>query len=118
MQKIEGKTLKNAVDEEPGLLEKLAEQVSRLHSTDVIHGDITTSNAIVSDGEVYLIDFGLSDHSDRVEDKAVDIHLLKQVLKASHTEEFWEIFAEKYREEGEKEVVEKVSEIEDRARYK
>ena len=118
MQKIEGRTLKEVVDEEKELLEKHAEQVARLHSANIIHGDLTTSNAIVSGDEVYLIDFGLSDHSERIEDKAVDIHLLKQVLRASHTEELWKIFAEKYRNEGEEKVVDKVSEIEERARYK
>jgi Kae1-associated kinase Bud32 len=118
MQRIEGQVLKEAIEENSGLLEKLAEQVARLHSIDVIHGDLTTSNAMVSDGELYLIDFGLSDHSERVEDKAVDIHLLKQVLSASHTEELWKIFAEKYRKEGEEKVLDKVPEIEDRARYR
>jgi N6-L-threonylcarbamoyladenine synthase/protein kinase Bud32 len=118
MEKIEGRVLKEAVQEEPELLEKLAVQVARLHSVDVIHGDLTTSNAVVSGGELYLIDFGLSDHSERIEDKAVDIHLLKQVLRASHNEELWEIFAEKYREEGNGKVVDKVPEIEERARYR
>ena len=118
MEKIEGEILKESVDENPELVKKLANQVVRLHSADIIHGDLTTSNAMATAEEVYLIDFGLASHSDRVEDKAVDIHLLKQVFRASHTEKLWEIFAEKYREEGNGEVVEKVSEIEERARYK
>lgn len=117
MEKIEGKVLKHEIGEKPELAVKLAEQVARLHSIDVIHGDLTTSNAIAGE-ELYLIDFGLAYHSDRIEDRAVDIHLLKQVFRASHTEELWERFAEKYREEGEEEVVQKVPEIEERARYK
>lgn len=117
MEKIQGEILKEAIEENPVLVEKLAEQVARLHSIDVIHGDLTTSNAIAGE-KLYLIDFGLAYHSERTEDKSVDIHLLKQVFRASHTEDLWEKFAEKYREEGEEDVVEKVPEIEERARYK
>lgn len=118
MEKIEGKVLKQAIDERKELAGKLAEQVARLHSADIIHGDLTTSNAIFSDEKVYLIDFGLSFHSDRVEDKAVDIHLLKQVFNTSHAADLWQVFEEKYREKGNEEVVEKVPEIEERARYR
>lgn len=118
MQKIDGKPLKEILDEKPEVAEMLAKQVARLHSANIIHGDLTTSNAIAKDKEVYLIDFGLSFHSERIEDKAVDIHLLKQVLKASHAEDLWEIFADSYREKGRGKVVDKVSEIEDRARYR
>jgi Kae1-associated kinase Bud32 len=118
MQKIRGEVLKEALDETPELLEELAEQMVHLHQAEIIHGDLTTSNAITSEEEIYLIDFGLSFHSNRIEDKAVDIHLLKQVLKASHREKFWEVFADSYSEKGDEKVLEKVSEIEDRARYK
>lgn len=118
MEKIEGKPLKKILDDKPEVVEGLAEQVARLHSASIIHGDLTTSNAIVEEEEVYLIDFGLASHSERREDKAVDIHLLKQVFKASHTEDLWEIFEEKYRMEGDEKVADKVPEIEERARYK
>jgi tRNA A-37 threonylcarbamoyl transferase component Bud32 len=36
------------------------------------------------DGDIVFIDFGLSFHSDKVEDKAVDIHLFKQALNSKH----------------------------------
>jgi N6-L-threonylcarbamoyladenine synthase/protein kinase Bud32 len=119
MQKIEGKQLKQKADQKPELVEKLANQVARLHSANIIHGDLTTSNAILTpENKIYLIDFGLAFHSERTEDKAVDIHLLKQVFNASHTEKLWPKFKEKYRKEANEKVVEKVSEIEERARYK
>ncbi|MFB6100446.1 MAG: KEOPS complex kinase/ATPase Bud32 [Candidatus Nanohalobium sp.] len=117
MEKMDGEVLREAVEENPELVEELAEQVARLHSANIIHGDLTTSNAIAGN-RLYLIDFGLAYHSERIEDKAVDIHLLKQVLKASHNLDLWERFAERYRDEGNGEVVDKVSEIEDRARYR
>ena len=34
--------------------------------------------------KVYFIDFGLGFHSQRIEDKAVDLHLIKQALEAKH----------------------------------
>jgi Kae1-associated kinase Bud32 len=118
MEEVEGKPLKETLDEKPDVVKKLAEQVAKLHSANIIHGDLTTSNAIVEEEEVYMIDFGLASHSERIEDKAVDIHLLKQVFKASHTEDLWKIFEEKYREKGDEKVADKVPEIEDRARYR
>ncbi|PSH00149.1 MAG: Kae1-associated kinase Bud32 [Nanohaloarchaea archaeon SW_4_43_9] len=122
LEKIEGETLKNKVENKPELLEKLGENISLLHSIDIIHGDLTTSNAIVEDSEVFLIDFGLSFRSQRTEDRAVDIHLLKQVLESSHpeaAEKAWRNFVEGYREYEESEdVLEQLEEVEQRGRYK
>lgn len=120
MQKIEGKQLKEVIENQPELIEKLAEQVALLHSANIIHGDLTTSNAIYAGQEIYLIDFGLAQHSNRVEDKAVDLHLLKQILKTSHAsqENLWELFEQKYREKGDEQVINKLPSIEERARYK
>jgi len=120
MEKIEGKPLKNEIETQPKLIKKLAEQVAILHSEDIIHGDLTTSNAIYTGKEIYLIDFGLAQHSNRVEDKAVDLHLLKQILETSHAtqENLWQLFEEKYREKGDGQVINKLPSIEERARYK
>jgi len=120
MQKINGKQLKEIMEQQPETIEKLASQVARLHSADIIHGDLTTSNAIYTGEEVYLIDFGLAFHSNRVEDKAVDLHLLKQILRTSHAqkENLWTLFEQKYKEEADEKVLNKLPKIEERARYK
>lgn len=122
VEKIEGETLKEHVEETPELLRDLGENIAYLHSTDIIHGDLTTSNAMVEDKTVLLIDFGLSFRSQRIEDKAVDIHLLKQVLETSHPEiskEGWDYFIEGYREYEESDkVLEQLEEVEKRGRYK
>jgi len=34
--------------------------------------------------KVYFIDFGLGFHSNKIEDKAVDLHLIKEALEAKH----------------------------------
>jgi len=58
--------------------------VGKLHTIDIIHGDLTTSNVIDVNGVLHLIDFGLSSFSIKVEDKAVELHLLKRALDSRH----------------------------------
>lgn len=119
LEKIEGNLLKQEPEEEN--FRKLGEEVAKLHSRDIIHGDLTTSNAIVNE-KVYLIDFGLSFKSERVEDRAVDLNLLKHVTESSHPEkwqELWKEFKEGY-ENYEKfdKVMDQLNEVEQRGRYK
>lgn len=122
LEKIEGKQLREVLEKRIKLMEKYGKNIAYLHSTDIIHGDLTTSNAMVSNKELYLIDFGLSFRSQRTEDKAVDIHLLKQVLNSSHPEnvdEAWQIFIEGYQQyEESEEVLEQLKDVEKRGRYK
>ena len=105
MQKIEGRQLKEIIEDRPEVVEEMAEQVAKMHDADIIHGDLTTSNAVHTGEKQYQIDFGLAFHSDRTEDKAVDIHLLKQILRQSHAnqENLWQLFEERYRKKGEEE---------------
>jgi len=99
----------------------LGEQVLILHLSDLIHGDLTTSNVILKNGEIFIIDFGLGFVSKKIEDKAVDLHLLKQALEAKHFEN-WELlfesFLERYEFEEGKKVVERLEVVEKRGRYK
>ena len=83
-----------------------------LHSYDIIHGDYTPANMIVSGGKLYVIDFGLGFISKRVEDKGDDLFT---ALRAIPSKKFLEGYREGYRD-GEK-VMEKVEEIKRRARY-
>jgi Kae1-associated kinase Bud32 len=71
---------------------------------------------------VYVIDFGLTFYSQRIEDKAVDIHLLKQVIKSAHPKYFEQIFekvlsgySSTYHMSNK--ILENVKEIERRGRY-
>ena len=50
-------------------------------------------------GELYLIDFGLSFVSNKIEDKAVDIYVLKRAFISTHpgSEPLWEKILEEYR---------------------
>jgi len=102
---IEGILLKELVEVKPleWVKEKscaLGEMVRKLHNNDIIHGDLTTSNVIIDKKEaLYLIDFGLAFHSNRPEDKAVDIRVLERAVVSTHTyvkNEFMDSFFECY----------------------
>lgn len=59
--------------------------VRRLHNADIIHGDLTTSNFIVSgENRLFLIDFGLAFKSKRPEDKATDIRVFERAVVSTH----------------------------------
>ena len=88
---IEGSLARNVVDgmsgrERNSLLEELGRQVGYLHSAGIVHGDLTTSNIILSsDARPFLIDFGMAGRSLEPEDFGTDLHLLQRSLAATHT---------------------------------
>ncbi len=81
-----GVPLKETLDKDPKLLAEVGKMIAKLHGAGIIHGDLTTSNIMhdVKSGAITVIDFGLSFHSVRLEDRAVDIHVLKQALASKH----------------------------------
>ena len=73
------------------------------------------------EGKVYFIDFGLSFYSKKIEDKAVDLHLLKQAFEAKHfkiAEQAIKIILENYNSLQKKETIERLRIVENRGRYK
>ena len=66
--------------------EKFGRSIAHLHAAGIMHGDLTTSNAIVDGDVLSLIDFGLAIHSQRLEDQAVDLRLIKETLTGAHYE--------------------------------
>ncbi|MFH1916434.1 MAG: KEOPS complex kinase/ATPase Bud32 [Nanoarchaeota archaeon] len=122
MERISGPQVKEVLDENISLARKIGEIVARMHDCDVIHGDLTTSNMILHNGEVVLIDFGLGFHSKRREDKACDIHLFLQSLESRHhkvkdaaSKEFLKGYANA-REV--KDILKQLEVVESRGRYK
>jgi TP53 regulating kinase-like protein len=87
---IEGSLLRDvirsgSIDRSCKGLRDVGRYVGRMHSIGVVHGDLTTSNVIITpDNIAYLIDFGLSKFSNRVEDMATDIHLFIRSLESAH----------------------------------
>ena len=100
----------------------IGESVAKLHDSNIIHCDLTTSNMILKEKEVYFIDFGLGFQSHKIEDKAVDLHLLKQALEAKHFQNweilFKEILKSYSSSKDSKKVLERLKAVEKRGRYK
>ena len=122
MEYIIGDTLKNIFSSK--YCEKIGEVIAKLHSNNIIHGDITTSNFIVTpDNRLIMIDFGLSFFSERLEDKAADIRLFKEVLTSVHVDHYkisFDNFIIGYSKiYGKKslKILDIVNEIEQRGRY-
>ncbi len=133
MKYIEGKKLKDILAEldakkKKEYFEIIGRYIAILHKNGHVHGDITTSNLIVTELEnIFLIDFGLHEYSDSIEDKSVDLHLLKRVLISSHGKDFdlcFNAFLEGYQNEYSidasdecRVIIKNISVIETRGRY-
>lgn len=126
MQYIEGPRVKDALNtSDQGEAEALCREVGRLaalmHRGGMVHGDLTTSNMILSGGRVWLIDFSLGSRNAEVEEMGVDMHLLKEAFQSAHSERFelFESVLSSYREHFPRaaQVIAKVKDIEDRGRY-
>jgi len=152
---IEGDRLSQTLNNYPEkkqfqTMQALGTQVALLHKNNIIHGDLTTSNVILTTrnsetpntetpkiNRVYLIDFGLSFISTKIEDKAVDLHLIKQALEAKHFrspdhllgrspdhllgqnhEDLFKEFCKTYKWEKSNEILERLIAVEKRGRYK
>ncbi|VVB83447.1 KEOPS complex subunit Bud32 [uncultured archaeon] len=142
---VEGKKLSDNLNlfplkEQKEICRMMGKEVAKLHNADIIHGDLTTSNMILAESEnnktspelkrgdnltspqIFIIDFGLGFISVKAEDKAVDLHLLKQAFEARHFQN-WEVLFDEFLngyknyKEAEK-VIERLKIIEKRGRYK
>ena len=82
MEYIDGENVKDILSPEIGF--EIGKYVSVLHNQNIIHGDLTTSNFIKRKNDLYLIDFGLSFYSQRIEDMATDIRIIKEILSSAH----------------------------------
>ncbi len=84
---INGKKLADILDKQKNYIsicKQIGNSLAKLHDKNIIHGDLTTSNLLFKEEVVYFIDFGLGFQSSKVEDKAVDLHLIKRALEAKH----------------------------------
>ena len=106
------------------IFRQIGKNIAKLHNSNIIHGDLTTSNMIFNEenNKVYFIDFGLGFGSHKIEDKAVDLHLLKQALEAKHFNNWEKLFDEVLKgyktSKDHKKVFERFKKVEKRGRYK
>lgn len=126
MEYLTGDVLKGVLDKSKNkkkMCYELGLQIAKLHESNIIHGDLTTSNAIWQDNKIYLIDFGLSYSSHKTEDRAVDLKLLKQAIESKHYLNFdkytnWILESYEKNYSKSKEVLERLEKVEKRGRYK
>ncbi|MFZ0696512.1 MAG: KEOPS complex kinase/ATPase Bud32 [Nitrososphaeraceae archaeon] len=83
MEFIEGESVKETMNQDVAL--QMGKIAGLLHVNNIIHNDLTTSNFLkVGENQLVLLDFGLSFFSERLEDKAVDLRLVKEVLYSAY----------------------------------
>jgi len=113
---IDGKNAKEYIKGNLKLAREIGEKIAVLHENAIIHGDLTTDNILVDDGNVVFIDFGLGFYSHKDEDKAVDLINLKKTLLAGDAslEKEWAQIMKAYNSEK---MERKIEEVEKRARY-
>jgi TP53 regulating kinase-like protein len=90
MEYVEGQQIKQLLNvagknERNALCVRIGESTALLHRHGLIHGDLTTSNMILSpEGKVLFVDFGLGEKNIELEAQGVDLHLLKRALQSTH----------------------------------
>lgn len=126
MEFIDGEPLRDIIiesgEKETGKIAgKIGKIIAVLHESDLIHNDLTTSNMLLYKDEIYMIDFGLGVMSKRLEDKAMDMVVLKKSLRAMYPVKFeviWEGICAGYRNyDNYLEIFKRIETIEKRARY-
>ena len=115
-----------------GCIETVGRYLGRLHDAGIVHGDPTTRNVRVareadddthdeiSEGEPFLIDFGLGYYSGHVEDHAMDLHVFEGSLEAtvSDPDPLVEAFEAGYVETGGEDVLNRLESVRGRGRYR
>lgn len=130
MEFVEGKQLKQILeqlppDERRDLNRHIGRLIGQLHHDGIIHGDLTTSNMILTpSGKVVFVDFGLGEKTVELELKGVDLHLMKRAYQSTHfrlAKDCFRAVLEGYAlvvgGDEAKRVLIKIREIEQRGRY-
>jgi TP53 regulating kinase-like protein len=125
MQEIRGKPVHDLSESKIIELSRdIGKLVGMLHKNGVMHGDLTTSNFILFQNTVFVIDFGLSQNTIKPEDHAVDLRLIKEILNSAHANimaSSWKNFLSGYKSvvgnSYHTKIFKLVSDIESRGRY-
>ncbi len=123
---VRGTPLRDALergDAGPEHAEELGRIAASLHDLGVVHNDLTTSNVILSEDGLVLIDLGMSFDSGDPKDHAVDLRVFERCLESSHpslADDLWRAFLKGYEEEaGERseDVLKELERIKSQVRY-
>jgi len=101
MQQIPGKPIHDLSNAKIiSLAKQMGKLVGLMHKNGIMHGDLTTSNFIFFQNKLFVIDFGLSHKTNKPEDHAVDLRLIKEILNSAHAaimKQSWKNFLNGYR---------------------
>lgn len=68
------------------LARELGAAVALLHRHDLVHGDLTTSNILLTPQGLCFLDLSMGERSEELEAKGVDLHLLIEAFHSAHPE--------------------------------
>jgi len=96
------------------IFSKLGEYCAILHNNNISHGDFTPANVMIGDG-IYLIDFGLSEITNSIEEKALDLLLMKRSISKDN----FDVLIKSYKTNSKDHsmILKRLEEIEKRGRY-
>jgi Kae1-associated kinase Bud32 len=125
MEEIPGVRVKDALQDGSvdgaAICRRIGGIAAKLHASDIVHGDLTTSNMLLDGERIVVIDFSLGQKTSELEDKGVDMHLLEEAFRSAHHSrgDLYESVTESYVSgwQGGADVLRKVREIERRGRY-
>ena len=114
MEKMSGKLMKDTLGKHLPY-SYIGEMLAKMHAANVIHGDFTPANIMINGKEMYVIDFGLAEISESVENKAIDLLLMKRSIGRREYADLQQAYTRDYTES--KQVIARLAEIEKRGRY-
>ncbi len=114
MERLYGGLLKDTKPKAETLREAGA-ALAAMHENNVAHGDFTPANLMLCGKELYVIDFGLSEVTSSVEEKALDLLLMKRSLPRAP----YLVFEESYSRScsSSRQIINRLKAIEKRGRY-
>ncbi|MGC8479563.1 MAG: KEOPS complex kinase/ATPase Bud32 [Candidatus Micrarchaeia archaeon] len=113
MSYVDGILLRD-IDKKESFMQKLGSEVNKMHEADIVHGDLTPANIIIENDSTVIIDFGLSEMTTNLEEKALDILLLKRSLIKKEFDSFLISYSNNTKYDK---IMDKLNEIEKRGRY-
>ncbi len=118
-ERIGGTTLNKmgriGTNERQKIMQGAGKNLALLHSSDIAHGDYTPANIMVDSGTVYVIDFGLAEQTKSVEEKAIDLLLMKRSVEKSDYKTFESAYV--HASSKSNAIVSRLHEVEMRGRY-
>ncbi len=114
MERLNGRMLRDAM---PGVevYEEVGKTLASIHNLGVSHGDFTPANIMLCGDKVYVIDFGLAEITESIEEKAIDLLLMKRAIDKERYGRLVDAYSKSCKESGS--IMRRLREIELRGRY-